>query len=96
MTFAELLLLAGVKADTASLTGLTAMHLAAVDGSETIIKMLLDVGANTNVQNYLGWTPLHCAISMDQLDLLPILLKGGGETRYRGQGRAPSIRIHHQ
>ena len=55
------------------------MHLAAVDGSETIIKMLLDVGANTNVQNYLGWTPLHCAISMDQLDLLPILLKGGAK-----------------
>ena len=42
-------------------TGSTALHGAAMRGSNALVKFLLDHGATIDARNKLGWTPLMCA-----------------------------------
>jgi ankyrin repeat protein len=42
----------------------TALHVAAFYGNKDIIKFLLDKDANVNIDNRMGFTPLHLAISL--------------------------------
>ncbi|XP_072135807.1 ankyrin repeat domain-containing protein 27 isoform X4 [Mobula birostris] len=52
--------------------GDTPLHIAARWGYDGIIQVLLENGANTEVQNKMKETPLHCALNSKILDLLEI------------------------
>ena len=56
----------GVAESAADLEGVTALHLAARDGSKEFINLLIDNGAETAAKDNLGHTPLHyCAELLD-------------------------------
>ncbi|XP_059848972.1 ankyrin repeat domain-containing protein 27 isoform X3 [Hypanus sabinus] len=52
--------------------GDTPLHIAARWGYDGIIQVLLENGANTEIQNKMKETPLHCALNSKILDLLEI------------------------
>lgn len=58
---AELLLELGAPVDGETATGLTALMTAATGGSENLINLYLNHGAEVNHRARDGWTPLHCA-----------------------------------
>jgi ankyrin repeat protein len=49
--------------NAASRTGDTALHVAAALGYDTVVQLLVDRGANVNLKNARGVTPLAAAIS---------------------------------
>ncbi|KAK8719913.1 hypothetical protein OTU49_013698, partial [Cherax quadricarinatus] len=57
-------------------TGMTALHIAAVAGHDDCVKMLLDAGADPNSQNDNdgGWRPLHYAARFNHAGVLQVLL----------------------
>eukprot|EP00079_Xenopus_tropicalis_P038119 XP_017951890.1 PREDICTED: neurogenic locus notch homolog protein 1-like [Xenopus tropicalis] len=65
---------ASLNAQTDS-TGETALHLAARFSRQDAVKCMLDAGADTNVQDKLGRTPLHTAIAADALGVFQTLLR---------------------
>uniref|UniRef100_A0A8C5WCK8 Uncharacterized protein n=1 Tax=Leptobrachium leishanense TaxID=445787 RepID=A0A8C5WCK8_9ANUR len=65
---------ASLNAQTDS-TGETALHLAARFARQDAIKCMLDAGADTNVKDRLGRTPLHTAIAADALGVFQTLLR---------------------
>ncbi len=54
----------GVSVDSKFTDGTesSALHFATNLGRRSIVSFLLNNGANPNVQNIMGYTPLHCAI----------------------------------
>lgn len=62
---------ASLNAQTDS-TGETALHLAARFSRQDAGKVMLDAGADTNVQDRLGRTPLHTAIAADALGVFQV------------------------
>lgn len=59
-------------------TGSTPLHLAVFSGSEEIVRMLLDAGANPNAQDLKGVTPLNTARSFNGLEEISKILLGAG------------------
>ncbi|MCD6046830.1 MAG: ankX [Gammaproteobacteria bacterium] len=63
--------------------GQTALHFAAKAGRLECVKALIDIGADINVQDSLGNTPLHCAVyhfmNTDEDDVVRLLLQGGAD-----------------
>merc|ERR1712178_177501 len=58
----------------------TALHVASgVPGSHQVVKILIDLGADTTAQDFRGWTPLHSAASGETAELL--LNNGANSTR---------------
>jgi hypothetical protein len=50
------------------------LHIAVEIGSEEFVQMLLQRGANPNLKNYLGHTPLHLAVEKNLYGIAKILL----------------------
>jgi ankyrin repeat protein len=50
---------------------------AAIKGNEEIARMLIDAGANVNVQNKRGRTPLHRAASDGSVEIARMLIDAG-------------------
>ncbi len=79
--------------------GMTALHWAAAQGYNDIIKLLLDFGANINPQNAEGNTPLHLAARNGNLSVVKLLLaRGANATVVNRQGQtalALAYRYHH-
>ncbi len=70
--------------------GMTALHWAAAQGYNDIIKLLLDFGANINPQNAQGNTPLHLAARNGNLSTVRLLLaRGANVTMVNRQGQTP-------
>ena len=61
------------------------MHLAAFFGHSKILLLLIKFGANVNVANSSGYTPLHMACQSNRYEVLEILLKANAN---------PTIRNH--
>ena len=59
--------------------GSTPLHDAAEKGYFVIVKILLEHGAEPNIQNYIGWTPLHLAAANGYFVIVKILLEHGAE-----------------
>lgn len=72
---AVLLLVRDAKASTtgADQRGWTALHKAAQKGDATVIKYLLEYGANVNASDKFAMTPLHRAAEMGRLDAIVAL-----------------------
>lgn len=59
--------------------GDTALHVAALYGSPTAVKALLDAGARVDVRSRGGATPLHYAAAFGRLDTAEVLLNHGAD-----------------
>ena len=69
----------GAHVDAQDSTGLTALHLAAKHGVETVVAELLARGAAADVQSDGGWTPLHFALQSGFTGVGSILIEGGAD-----------------
>ena len=94
-----LLLSAGGWADHKSWKGLSPLHDAAMHGDLATVKRLLANGADVNVKNEYGYTPLHGILSSyswngevypGALEILDLLLKNGADVNAKhGNGATP-------
>merc|ERR1712107_818385 len=50
--------------------GITALHNAICAGHYDIVKFLVEFGCDVNAQDSDGWTPLHCAASCNNLEMV--------------------------
>lgn len=76
--------------------GVTALHAAVIacrdtwSASPENVAMLLAAGADTNLADHDGWTPLHSCVYYELSELVPTLLKAGANPRQRNlQGATP-------
>lgn len=78
---AELLIERGAEVDAFGrgwMTG-TAMHSAVSRLQSDIVRILLEAGANPNVRQSAGWTPLHAAAMNGDLASVELLLAAGAD-----------------
>uniref|UniRef100_A0A8C7Q8H9 Ankyrin repeat domain 52 n=1 Tax=Oncorhynchus mykiss TaxID=8022 RepID=A0A8C7Q8H9_ONCMY len=76
----HILLEKGAGVDAADKRGRTALHRAAVMGSEDCVSALLEHGASALCRDFRGRTPLHLAASCGHMELLRSLLQGATRT----------------
>ncbi|XP_058512168.1 ankyrin repeat domain-containing protein 31 [Ochotona princeps] len=57
--------------------GESRLHAAAKRGNVSLVKALIDSGADVNLQDYAGWTPLHEASNTGSSDVITELLNAG-------------------
>jgi ankyrin repeat protein len=77
---AHILLGAGADADVKNTTGLTTLQVVCekkTPGYQELAEQLIMVGADVNVHDQKGWTPLMRAISTADQDMVALLLKNG-------------------
>lgn len=58
---------------------LTPLHRSAIDGSYKCLQLLLDLGADVNVQDELGWRPLHDAVFHGHVQCAIALINAGAD-----------------
>ena len=64
----------------------TPLHVAAsVGANPEAVEVLLDMGADPNVADHCGWTPLHWAIVWRHSIIVEMLLNKGAETHHLAQ-----------
>ncbi|XP_020736573.2 ankyrin repeat domain-containing protein 31 [Odocoileus virginianus] len=63
--------------DKRNAAGESRLHVAARRGRLSLVKALIDSGADVNLQDNAGWTPLHNAASKGWSDVIVELLKAG-------------------
>jgi ankyrin repeat protein len=61
----------------------TALHHAAERGRERVVSYLIEKGADVNVADPLGWTPLHLAAQQRHLGVIKLLVKAGAKVEAR-------------
>jgi hypothetical protein len=70
LQIAQRLIKLGADVNAATETGWTALHAAAFVGANKLIKLLVEEGANVNVMNGCGQTPMGLALANDSTGLL--------------------------
>lgn len=70
--------------------GYTPLLIAATKGYTTIVRLLLEYGANPNMKTFDGITALHNAVYEKQIDIVKLLLEYGADPSIKdGIGRTP-------
>lgn len=69
--------------------GETPLHNACWTGQIEIVQVLIDYGANTNMQNDHGETPLHWAARMGYANIVKLLLEVGADPTVQGTSGRP-------
>ena len=77
----QILINAGAKVDGQNSTGTTALMLAVRRGLMAIVNLLLDCGADPNVQSQSGCSAMHdaCSFHYNSTEILRALLEAGGD-----------------
>lgn len=57
-----------------NMANLNALHIAVLQSNSVLICWLLEQGANPNLADDLGYTPLHLSVIMNQMEIVKILL----------------------
>ncbi len=70
LAIARRLVALGADVNEANITGWTPLHVAALNGTNTLVRFLVDEGANINVMNGCGRTPLSLASGENTVGLL--------------------------
>jgi ankyrin repeat protein len=86
------LIKAGAPINFASRNGLKAAPIqsAAAAGHEKIVRMLLQLGADPNIREGNGYTPLHAAAQNKDIDMIHTLIYGGADLTLVGKdGKTP-------
>ncbi|CAJ0955874.1 unnamed protein product, partial [Mesorhabditis belari] len=65
-------------------TGAMALHVAAAKGYTQLVELLLQAGADVNVMDKDGWTPLHAAAHWGERDSCKILIEHGASVTAGG------------
>jgi len=73
---------ANVKATT-RLAGMTPLHLAATNGTASMLEIFLNAGADANITNTNGTTPLMLAAASGSVDAIKLLLDRGADVNAR-------------
>jgi ankyrin len=88
-TIASYLIEDGIRVNSRTPTGDTALHFAASTGDDALVRTLLRLGASVHVRNAYGSTPLHAAVSTWLFsDIIAMLLNFGASPSaqdHRGQ-----------
>ena len=81
----------GVDPNVQDDLGMTPLHRAASDGYLEVVELLLEHGANSNIQeNKYGWTPLHYAAKKCHVNVARVLLDHGADPTIRdNEGKTP-------
>ncbi len=65
--------------------GTTPLHIAALRGDRNAVRVLLDAGADPNVEDQRGCTPLHEALKAPHLQVARMLVAAGGQLDARSR-----------
>ena len=60
-------------------SGISCLHLAVESGNVKLVEYLVETGVNINHQDEDGWTPLHLASLLEDIDVIESLLKNGAQ-----------------
>ncbi|PVH90468.1 hypothetical protein DM02DRAFT_734565 [Periconia macrospinosa] len=69
-----------IDIDAVDIDGETALHDASYADGESVVQLLIESGANINVESKKGWTPLHTAASKNACKAVIKLLEAGAST----------------
>ncbi|KAH9520085.1 BRCA1-associated RING domain protein 1 [Bulinus truncatus] len=64
--------------------GETLLQVATIEADLETVRKLLEEGANPNVKDYAGWTPLHEAVNHGNADITELLIKHGASVNAPG------------
>ena len=71
-------------------SGTTRLHKAAEYGQLSVVKFLLDNGADVNARSHFGYTPLHTAVLSGRKNIVEVLLSRGAKVDVQDkEGKAP-------
>lgn len=91
-SFPKMCIAPGPTYATGYLSTGTALHLAAWFGNDDVARKLLDSGANVDIVDSNGRTPLHQAVYQHKLSTVRLLLDSGADLSARDQiGRSPFL-----
>ena len=68
-----------VRADLQDAEGRSSLHWAALNGSLTICRLLLEQGADLGLRDKLGRTPLLCACLSEHIEVVRLVVESGAE-----------------
>eukprot|EP01094_Clydonella_sp_ATCC50884_P016656 TRINITY_DN2770_c0_g1_i2.p2 TRINITY_DN2770_c0_g1~~TRINITY_DN2770_c0_g1_i2.p2 ORF type:complete len:142 (+),score=43.01 TRINITY_DN2770_c0_g1_i2:222-647(+) len=73
--------------------GNTPLHYSAQGGHLDTLKMLLERGADTNVQSFTGETPLHKAVVQGNVEIITEILNNGGDPRIANKKKLTPVHL---
>jgi ankyrin repeat protein len=65
--------------------GWTPLHLAAIKGNEETARMLIDAGADLNLQDEDGYTPLNWAARVGKIEIVRMLIAAGADVNLQNE-----------
>src|SRR3989338_3167952 len=75
----ERLIATGADVNAKDVSGLSPLHMAAVNGHKDVVELLLAKGADVNAKDGNGLNPLHTAAVNGQKDIVELLIAKGAD-----------------